>query len=95
MSSVIIKLVSAIAVVLLLVSCTSKPKPTIDIVYKTKYVEVPVIVSYPIIKPNRPKQLKNDTMPSYLLKVLTYTKTLEILIDEHNKGIKECAIDKQ
>ena len=65
----------------LIVSCSTKP----TVIYKTEYKEVKVPVIVKIDKPERPKYLSTDTNPSYLLKVITYTKKLEVLIDEHNK----------
>lgn len=69
--------------IVLMVSCSAKP----TILYKTEYKEVKVPIIVKIDKPERPKYLSTDTNPSYLLKVLTYTKKLEILIDEHNKKV--------
>ena len=69
--------------IILIVGCSTKP----TILYKTEYKEVKVPVIVKIDRPERPKYLSIDTNPSYLLKVLTYTKKLEILIDEHNKKV--------
>ena len=69
--------------IVLMVGCSAKP----TILYKTEYKEVKVPVIVKIDRPERPKYLSTDTNPSYLLKVLTYTKKLEILIDEHNKKV--------
>ena len=69
--------------IVLMVSCSTKP----TILYKTEYKEIKVPVIVKIDRPERPKYLSTDTNPSYLLKVLTYTKKLEILIDEHNKKV--------
>lgn len=73
-----------------LISCIllgcSKP----NIVYKTEYetVNVPVVIT--IDRPNRPVYSSKDSAPTYLIKLLEYTKTLEVLIDEHNtKGTKQ------
>lgn len=68
---------------MLIVGCSTKP----IILYKTEYKEVKVPVMVKINRPERPKYLSTDTNPSYLLKVLTYTKKLEVLIDEHNKKV--------
>ena len=65
----------------LIVGCSAKP----TILYKTEYKEVKVPVIVKIDRPERPKYLSTDTNPSYLLKVITCTKKLEALIDEHNK----------
>lgn len=67
----------------LMIGCSTKPAT----LYKTEYKEVKVPVIVKIDRPERPKYLSTDTNPSYLLKVLTYTKKLEILIDEHNKKV--------
>lgn len=69
--------------IVLMVGCSTKP----TILHKTEYKEVKVPVIVKIDRPERPKYLSTDTNPSYLLKVLTYTKKLEILIDEHNKKV--------
>ena len=69
--------------IIFMVGCSTKP----IILYKTEYKEVKVPVMVNIDRPERPKYLSTDTNPSYLLKVLTYTKKLEILIDEHNKKV--------
>lgn len=68
---------------MLIIGCSTKP----TILYKTEYKEVKVPVIVKIDRPERPKYLSTDTNPSYLLKVLTYTKKLEVLIDEHNKKV--------
>lgn len=68
--------------IVLMIGCS---KPTT--LYKTEYKEVKVPVMVKIDRPERPKYLYTDTNPSYLLKVLTYTKKLEIIIDEHNKKV--------
>lgn len=69
--------------IVLMVGCSAKS----TILYKTEYKEVKIPVIVKIDRPERPKYLSTDTNPSYLLKVLTYTKKLEILIDEHNKKV--------
>lgn len=76
-----IKLIS-IFLCLLFIGC-SKP----EVIYKTEYKEVKVPVVYKIERPDRPIFKSTDTMPIYLLKVLEYTQTLELIIDEHNKGL--------
>ena len=77
----LIKLTS-ILLCTLLIGCT---KP--EIIYKTEYKEVKVPVVYKIERPSRPIFKSTDTTPIYLLKVLEYTQTLELIIDEHNKGL--------
>ena len=64
-----------------LIGCT---KPQVQ--HHIEYVEVKVPVVYRLDKPDRPQYTSKDTAPSYLVKLLQYTKTLEIVIDEHNKG---------
>lgn len=59
-------------------------KPTVQ--HHIEYVEVKVPVVYRLDKPVRPQYSSKDNAPSYLVKLLQYTKTLEIIIDEHNKG---------
>ena len=76
-----IKLIS-VFLCLLFIGC-SKPR----VIYKTEYKEIKVPVVYKIEKPNRPVFKSTDTTPIYLLKVLEYTQILELIIDEHNKGL--------
>lgn len=64
-----------------LIGCT---KPQVQ--HHIEYVEVKVPVVYKLDKPVRPKYTSKDTAPTYLLKLIEYTKTLEVIIDEHNKG---------
>lgn len=45
-------------------------------------VEVPVICK--IDRPNRPKYIDSQSVPTYLSKLITYTEVLEMIIDEHN-----------
>ena len=77
----LIKLIS-ISLCFMLIGCT---KP--EIIYKTEYKEIKVPVVYKIERPNRPIFKSTDTTPIYLLKVLEYTQTLELIIDEHNQGL--------
>lgn len=77
----LIKLIS-ISLCFVLIGC-AKP----EIIYKTEYKEVKVPVVYKIERPERPIFKSTDTTPIYLLKVLEYTQTLELIIDEHNKGL--------
>ena len=44
-------------------------------------VNIPVV--YNLERPERPKFTTEDTSPSYLLKILEYVESLEIIIDEH------------
>lgn len=65
---------------LVLVGCANKPR----IITKTEIVEVKVPVVYPLIRPERPRYLHSDTVPTYLNKLVKYTEKLEVIIDEHN-----------
>ena len=67
----------------LIVGCSTKP----TVIYKTEYKEVKVPVVYKIERPDRPIFKSTDTTHIYLLKVLEYTQTLELIIDEHNQGL--------
>ena len=58
-----------------------------QIQHHIEYVEVKVPVVYKLDKPVRPKYTSKDTAPTYLLKIIEYTKTLEVIIDEHNQGL--------
>jgi hypothetical protein len=69
---------------MLLISLCGCSKPNIQ--HHIEYVEVKVPVVYKLDKPLRPEYTSKDTIPTYLLKVLEYTKTLEVIIDEHNQG---------
>lgn len=51
----------------------------------TQYVNIPVAMR--IDKPDRPIYLANDNPATYLVKVLEYTKVLEILIEENNNQV--------
>lgn len=75
-----LKRISIGILLVLLVGC-SKPQ----IMYRTEYVTVEVPVVYKIDKPARPKYTSKDTAPTYLLKLMEYTKTLEVIIEEHNR----------
>lgn len=75
-----LKIISISILLVLLVGC-SKPQ----IMYRTEYVTVEVPVVYKIDKPTRPKYTSKDTAPTYLLKLMEYTKTLEVIIEEHNR----------
>lgn len=77
-----IKLINIIFLCLLFTGC-AKP----EIIYKTEYKEVKVPVIYKIERPNRPTFESTDTIPIYLLKVLKYTQSLELIIDEYNQGL--------
>lgn len=68
--------------VFLCLGCSKQPK----VIYETKYVKVNVPVVYKLDRPNRPSFDKTDSSPTYLLKLIEYTKRLEAIIDGHNKG---------
>lgn len=76
-----LKVTSVVLLLTVLLGC-SKPQ----IQHHIEYVEVKVPVVYKLDKPVRPKYTSKDTAPTYLLKVMEYTKTLEVIIDEHNQG---------
>jgi hypothetical protein len=76
--------ISSLLLLGVLLGCS---KPTV--LYKTTMKEVDVPVAVKINKPDRPIYASNDSMLTYLIKVIEYTETLEILIDEHNNLIKE------
>lgn len=65
---------------ILLMGC-AKPQT----IYITEYQEVEVPVVYKLQRPKRPVYLSTDTTPVYLLKLIEYTRSLEVIIDEHNK----------
>lgn len=77
-----LKIISIVLISAVLLGC-SKPQ----VQHHIEYVEVKVPVVYKIDKPVRPKYTSKDTAPTYLLKVMQYTKTLEVIIDEHNEGL--------
>ena len=58
-------------------------------IIKYEYVTVEVPVVYEIDRPNRPHINSNDSIPGYLSKILTYTKTLEVIIDEAKLKIEK------
>lgn len=75
LNRIIINLILGIS----LIGCASQ-KPMV----KYEYVEVKVPVKPVINKPARPTYNKSDSIPAYLLKLLTYTKKLEVIIDENS-----------
>lgn len=77
-----LKVVSIALLSAVLLGC-SRPQ----IQHHIEYVEVKVPVVYKLDRPVRPKYTSKDTAPTYLLKVIEYTKTLEVIIDEHNQGL--------
>lgn len=77
--SLLVKISSVILLVLTLVGCT-KPQ----VITKTEIVEVKVPVVYALERPERPRYLAKDTVPTYLNKLVRYTEKLEVIIDEHN-----------
>lgn len=76
------KLISICFISCLMIGC-SNVQP--QVIYKTEYQEVKVPVMYDLTRPKRPKFTASDTAPAYLLKMRVYARTLEIIIDEHNK----------
>lgn len=77
-----LKVVSIALLSAVLLGC-SKPQMQ----HHIEYVEVKVPVVYKLDRPVRPKYTSKDTAPTYLLKIIEYTKTLEVIIDEHNQGL--------
>ena len=55
--------------------------------YSIEPVKVNTPVSFFLEKPSRPVWTKQLTAPEYLLKVIQYVEDLELVIDEHNKGL--------
>ena len=73
--------ISSLAILgMLLVGC-AKPQ----VITTTEIVEVKVPVVYRLERPERPRYLQTDTVPTYLNKLVKYTEKLEVIIDEHNK----------
>lgn len=74
------KFLCAVILSLSLLGCANN---TPQIIYKTEYQRVEVPVLYKLERPERPIYTSSDSSPSYLLKLLKYTSTLEVIIDEH------------
>jgi hypothetical protein len=57
-----------------------------NIITRTEYVEVykPVVVEIKL--PDKPKFKSSESTPTYLAKVLNYTRHLEFIINEHNRS---------
>ena len=75
----LIRLTSGAILGLMLLGCSAKPRA----ITETEIVKVNIPVVYNLERPERPKFTTEDTSPSYLLKVLEYVESLEIIIDEH------------
>ena len=75
----LIRLTSGAVLGLMLLGCSTKPR----VITETEIVKVNIPVVYNLERPERPKFTTEDTSPSYLLKVLEYVESLEIIIDEH------------
>ena len=75
----LIRLTSVVVLGLVLLGCSAKPR----MITETEIVKVNVPVVYNLERPERPKFTTEDTSPSYLLKLLEYVETLEVIIDEH------------
>lgn len=80
MSSIVTK-ISTVLLALALVGCATTTPRTIT---KTEIVEVKVPVVYKLERPERPRFTNEDTVPTYLNKLVRYTEKLEVIIDEHN-----------
>ena len=75
----LIRLTSVAVLGLMLLGCSVKPR----VITETEIVKVNIPVVYNLERPERPKFTTEDTSPSYLLKILEYVESLEIIIDEH------------
>ena len=75
----LIRLTSGAILGLMLLGCSAKP----SVITETEIVKVNITVVYNLERPERPKFTTEDTSPSYLLKLLEYVETLEVIIDEH------------
>ena len=75
----LVRLISVAVLGLVLLGCSAKPR----VITETEIVKVNVPVVYNLERPERPKFTTEDTSPSYLLKLLEYVETLEVIIDEH------------
>lgn len=81
MDSTVAKRISVLLLGLALMGCTaSKPR----VITQTEIVEVKVPVVYRLERPDRPRFTSEDTVPTYLNKLVRYTEKLEVIIDEHN-----------
>ena len=75
------RLISLIILILILSGCAT---PRENVIIKTEYKTVEVPVMYNLERPDRPKKQTDMSLPEYLLEVLTYTETLEYIIDGVN-----------
>ena len=75
----LVRLTSVVVLGLMLLGCSARPRT----ITETEIVKVNVPVVYNLERPERPKFTTEDTSPSYLLKLLEYVETLEVIIDEH------------
>ena len=75
----LIRLTNVAVLGLMLLGCSAKPR----VITETEIVKVSIPVVYNLERPERPKFTTEDTSPSYLLKILEYVESLEIIIDEH------------
>lgn len=75
------KVISMCILCCMLLTGCAKPQT----IYITEYQEVEVPVVYKLQRSKRPVYLSTDTTPVYLLKLIEYTRSLEVIIDEHNK----------
>ena len=75
----LIRLTSVAILGLMLLGCSAKP----IVITETEIVKVNIPVVYNLERPERPKFTTEDTSPSYLLKILEYVESLEIIINEH------------
>jgi len=68
---------------LLVLGCTNP-----EVVYRTEYIKVEIPVVFKLERPDRPKFDINKSIPEYISDLITYTEILEVIIDNHNRGIK-------
>lgn len=75
---------TSILVLALMLSGCASAKPEKVYIPKSEIVKVPTYTVYKLERPSRPEFTKEDTLPSYLIKLTTYAEKLEVIIDEHN-----------
>ena len=68
----------SLLLIILLTGCTTTSE---NVIVRTEYVRVEVPVVYKLNRPARPMKA-DKSAPEYLSDILTYTETLETIIDE-------------
>lgn len=76
---------SSIVALALLISGCSSAKPEKVYIPQSEIVKVPTYVAYKLERPSRPEFTQDDTLPTYMVKLVTYVEKLEVIIDEHNR----------